>query len=59
MNFVKGKTIHTSIGVAGTFLANIFKHHGLTDRILADHYRKFTSEFWKRLIELSLVKLKI
>ena len=59
VNFVKSKTTDTSIEVADTFFSNIFKHHGMPDSIVSDRDSKFTSEFWKRLMELCGVQLKM
>ena len=59
VHFVKSKTTDTSIEVSDTFFSNIFKHHGMPDSIVSDRDSKFTSEFWKRLMELCGVQLKM
>ena len=56
---MKSKTTDTSIEVAETFFTQIFKHHGMPDSIVSDRDSKFTSEFWKRLMELCGVQLKM
>ncbi len=59
VHFLKSKTTDTAVDVANDFFEHIFKHHGLPDNIVSDRDPKFTSEFWKRLMELSGVKLKM
>ncbi len=49
----------TAVGVATTFFSNIFKHNGMPDSSVSDRDPKFTSKFWKRLMELCGVKLKM
>lgn len=41
------------------FFENIFKHNGITKSIVSDHGSKFSSEFWKRLVEGSGVQLNM
>lgn len=59
VHFIKSKTTDTAVNVADTFFSDIFKHHGLPDSIVSDRDPKFTSEFWKRLMELSGIQLKM
>jgi len=59
VHFIKCKTTDTAVDVADSFFTNIFKHHGLPDSIVSDRDSKFTSEFWKRLMELCGIKLKM
>lgn len=59
VHFLKCKTSDTAVDVADAFFANIFKLHGLPDSLVSDRDSKFTSEFWKRLMELSGVQLKM
>ena len=59
VHFVKSKTTDTATDVADSFFANIFKLHGLPDNIVSDRDPKFTSAFWKRLMELSGIQLKM
>lgn len=59
VHFLKCKTSDTAVNVADAFFANIFKLHGLPDSIVSDRDSKFTSAFWKRLMELSGIHLKM
>ena len=59
VHFIKSKTTDTAVDVADSFFTNIFKHHGLSDSIVSDRDSKFTSEFWKRLMDLCDIKLKM
>lgn len=51
VDFVKRKTIDTSIEGVDAFFADIFKHHGLQESIVANKGNKFPSDFRKRLME--------
>ncbi|KAE8244356.1 hypothetical protein A4X13_0g6653 [Tilletia indica] len=42
--------------LAQQFLANIFRLHGLPDRIISDRGATFISQFWRRLLHLLDVK---
>ena len=44
---------------AVNFVSLLFKRHGMPDSIVSDRDPKFTSKFWKRLMELYGVKLKM
>jgi len=59
VHFVRCKTSDNAVDVANAFFANIFKLHGLPDSIVSDRDSKFTSEFWKRLMKLAGVQLKM
>jgi len=59
VHFLKCKTSDTAVDVADAFFANIFKLHGLPDNIVSDRDSKFTSAFWKRLMELCGIQLKM
>ena len=59
VHFIKCKTTDTAIDVAENFFSNIFKHHGLPDNIVSDRDSKFTSEFWKHLMKLCGIQLKM
>jgi len=59
VHFIKSRTTDSAVDVANSFFEEIFKHHGLPDNIVSDRDPKFTSEFWKRLMELSGIKLKM
>lgn len=49
---LKSKMADTEIVVADSFFANFFKLHGLPENIVSDRDPKFTSDFWKRLMQL-------
>lgn len=59
VHFSKSKTPYTAVNVADALFSNIFKHHGLLDSIVSDIDSKCTSKVWKRLMELSLIQLKM
>lgn len=59
VHFIKSRTTDTAVDCANSFFSNIFKHHGLPDSIVSDRDSKLTSAFWKRLMELSGVQLKM
>ena len=59
VHFFKSKTTDTAVDTANAFFTNIFKLHGLPDSIVSDRDPKFTSEFWKRLMKLSGIQLKM
>jgi len=59
VHFVKSKSSDTAVDTAKSFFANIFKLHGLPDNIVSDRDPKFTSEFWKHLMQLCGVQLKM
>lgn len=59
VHFLKCKGTDTAVDTANAFFANIFKLHGLPDNIVSDRDPKFTSEFWKQLMKLSGIQLKM
>ncbi len=59
VHFVPSKDSDTAVDVANLFFRNLFKHHGMPDSIVSDKDPKFTSKFWKRLMELCNVKLEM
>ena len=59
VHFLKCKGTDTAVETANAFFSNIFKLHGLPDSIVSDRDPKFTSEFWKRLMQLSGIQLKM
>jgi len=46
-------------GVARLFLDQIFKYHGLPKCIISDRDSKFTSQFWKSLMELIGINMNL
>ena len=59
VHFIPSRESDSAVDVANTFFSNIFRHHGIPDSIVSDRDPKFTSKFWKRLMELCGVKLKM
>lgn len=59
VHFIPSKDSDTAVDVANAFFSNLFKLHGMPDSIVSDRDPKFTSKFWKRLMELCGVKLKM
>jgi len=59
VHFLKCNTSDTAVDVADAFFSNIFKLHGLPDNIVSDRDSKFTSEFWRRLMKLCGIRLKM
>ena len=59
VHFIPSKEEDTAVDSANSFFANIFKLHGIPDSIVSDRDPKFTSKFWKRLMELCGIKLKM
>ena len=59
VHFIPSNEGDTAVDSANAFFSNIFKLHGLPDSIVSDRDPKFTSKFWKRLMELCGVKLKM
>jgi hypothetical protein len=53
------KSSDTAVDAAKSFYGNIFKFHGLPDEIVSDRDPKFTSKFWRALMDLCGVKLKM
>ena len=59
VHFVKSKTTDTAVDTASSFFSNIFKLHGLPDNIVSDRDAKFTSAFWKELMKICGIQLKM
>ena len=59
VHFIPSKEADTAVDVANAFYSNIFKLHGIPDNIVSDRDPKFTSKFWKRLMELCGIQLKM
>ena len=56
---MKSKSTESAVDTAKSFFANIFKLNGLPDNIVSDRDPKFNSEFWKQLMKLCGVQLKM
>lgn len=59
VHFIASKDSDTATDTANTFFREIFRLHGLTDSIISDRDPKFTSNFWKSLMNLCDVKLRL
>eukprot|EP00737_Agarophyton_chilense_P003919 gb/GEZJ01004734.1/.p1 GENE.gb/GEZJ01004734.1/~~gb/GEZJ01004734.1/.p1 ORF type:complete len:294 (-),score=32.76 gb/GEZJ01004734.1/:75-956(-) len=59
VHFIPSMGTDTAVNAAESFFRNMFKQHGLPDSIVSDRDPKFTSNFWKRLMELCGIKLKM
>ncbi len=49
----------TAIGIAHSFHQHIFRNHGLPDSIVSDRDPLFTSRFWKELLKILKVNMKM
>ncbi len=49
----------TAVNVARLFYNTIFRHHGIPDSIVSDRDPLFTSKFWKELMSILKVRLKM
>ncbi|GJZ10397.1 putative mitochondrial protein [Tanacetum coccineum] len=56
-HFVSMSHPYTAVQVAGLFLDNIYKFHGLPKTIVSDRDKVFTSLFWKSLFKMLKVEL--
>jgi hypothetical protein len=59
VHFVPSKSKDTAVDCAKNFFRDIFKNHGLPENIVSDRDSKFTSTFWKTLMDLCGIKLKM
>jgi hypothetical protein len=59
VHFVPSKSKDTAVDCAKNFFRDVFKNHGLPDNIVSDRDSKFTSMFWKTLMELCGITLKM
>ena len=59
VHFIPSHSTDTAVDVAGTFFKNIFSQHGLPEKIVSDRDPKFVSKFWKHLMRLCDIQLKI
>lgn len=50
-HFIPFKSMHKTSDIAGIFMKEIFKLHGLPKAIILDHDAKFSSKFWKILFQ--------
>lgn len=59
VHFIPSRTNDTAEDAARSFFRYIMPHHGLPDAIISDRDPKFTSKFWKELMNLCGVKLRM
>ena len=59
VHFIASRETDTAFDAAKAFFSCIFKLHGLPDSIVSDRDPKFTSNFWKSLMKLCGVELKM
>lgn len=57
--FISSRASGTEETVANALFRKIIPHHGLPDSLISDRDPKFTSRFWKELMSLCGVKLKM
>lgn len=58
-HFIPCHTSNTAVSAAKNFHNTVFKLHGLPDNIVSDRDPKFTSKFWKELMRILDVDLKM
>lgn len=59
VHFIPSNSTDTAEDVTHAFFTNIMPHHGLPDSLISDSDTKFTSKFWKELMQLCGVKLRM
>lgn len=59
IHFLPRRTTDTAEDAAHAFFKDILPHHGWPDSIVSDRDQKFTSNFWKELLRLCGVGLKM
>ena len=57
VHFIPSRSTDSATDVSEAFFNNVFRYHGLPDTIVSDRDPKFTSHFWKHLMDLCGVKL--
>jgi len=58
-HFIALEANHNAKNTAYVFYENIYKHHGLPRTIISDRDSRFTGTFWKELMKLLNIKLKM
>lgn len=58
-HFIKYEGTYMADNFVDSFFENIFKHHGLRDRMVSDRDSKLRYAVWKWLIKRSRVEMKI
>ena len=59
VHFIPSNSTDIAVDVAGTFFKNIFSQHGLPENIVSDRDPKIVSKFWKHLMKLCDIQLKM
>ena len=59
VRLIPSKTSDTAEDTARSFMCNIFPIHGLPDSIASDRDPKFTSKFWRSVMQLCKIKLQM
>ena len=59
VEIIPSHTTYKAHDIVELMLENIYKHHGLPKTIVSDWDVLFTSTFWKQLISLIRIKLKM
>ena len=59
VQFIPSVVTDTAANAAKSFFRNVFKHHGIPHSIVSDRDSRFSSNFWKRLMDLCGIKLKM
>jgi hypothetical protein len=58
-HFVPYKKIITGGEIARLFMDNVYRYHGLHDDIISNRGRQFVSKFWRSLLEILEVDIKL
>ena len=59
VHFIPSHSTDTAVDVARSFFKNICSQHGIPENIVSDRDLKFVSKFWKRLMNLCDIQLKM
>ena len=59
VHFIPSKDSDIAVHFVNSFFGKMFPYHGMPDSIVSDRDPKFKSKFWKRLMELLGVQLKM
>ena len=59
VHFAPSRMSDGAVEVARTFMDSVFRLHGLPDEIVSDRDPKFTAKFWRELMKMCGVELKM
>ena len=59
VHLIPSRPFDNAVDAAKSFHGNVFKSNGLPDEIVSDRDLKFTSKFWRALMDLCGIKLKM